>query len=58
MIYEVYSRESDITFIMEETKAQDGTKVEVKGFYYGAPDKEFTKQFYGCTVAHFENMED
>lgn len=58
MIYTVYAKADDITFIMEETKTEAGTKVEVKGFYYGEPTEEFTKQFYGCTVAHFENMED
>lgn len=43
-----YSPSADITFIMEETyKGGKFVSMEVKGFYYGEPDEEMTKQCYG-----------
>lgn len=53
MTYEVYAEADDMTFIMED---KDGT-VEVKGFYFGSPDAEATKKYYGSLKAEFE-MED
>ena len=53
--YTVFSKESDITFIMEDTFDNDNELVstEVKGFYYGVPDKEATFQFYGKLKAEY-----
>ena len=50
MIYTVFSAEADITFIMEE----DGNKIAVVGFYYGEPDENATKMFYGKLIAEYE----
>jgi hypothetical protein len=55
-IYGVYSREYDITFIMEEKFTNDNEPVtlEVKGFYYGEPDDRFNKEYYGKTKCRFD----
>ena len=50
MIYTVFSEEADITFIMED----EGNKTSVVGFYYGEPNEEATKTFYGKLVAEYE----
>ncbi len=49
-VYEVYSKEADITFIMEDK----GKTTRVAGFYYGEPDDAATKKFYGKMIAEFE----
>lgn len=46
-IYTVYFQEGDMTFIMEDTD----TTISVKGFYFGEPNDELTKVYYGCLVA-------
>ena len=47
-IYTVYSTESDMTFIMEDTYNKDRLlSTEVKGFYFGEPQDKFTKEYYG-----------
>ena len=50
MIYTVYSSEADITFIMEDAD----NKTAVVGFYYGDPNEEATKTYYGKLVAEYE----
>ena len=54
-IYAIYSKEHDMTFIMEEGY-KDGNPVylEVKGFYHGEPNDYDTKLFYGETRALYE----
>lgn len=54
-IYTCYASKDDITFIMEDTY-KDGKVIltEVKGFYYGEPEEEATKQFYGDLKATFD----
>lgn len=54
MIYTVYSHESDMTFIIEETKDKDKTIISVVGFYFGEPDEEATKKFNGALTAIVE----
>lgn len=49
-VYTAYSHEADITFIMEDK----GKTTKVVGFYYGEPDEELTRQYYGSLVAEFE----
>ncbi|GEM_PF-6294953 len=49
-VYTMYSAEGDMTFIMEDK----GNTTSVVGFYYGTPDDEATKEFYGKTTATFE----
>lgn len=49
-IYEIYAEHDDITFIMEDCNIS----LEVKGFYFGKPNKEATKQFYGSLKAEFD----
>ena len=55
-IYTCYSENADITFIMEEITDDDGELIsqEVKGFYYGEPDEENIKLFYGSLKAEFD----
>ena len=50
MIYEVYAKEYDMTFIIEE----DDNTVEVKGFYFGEPNADDTELFYGKLKAEIE----
>ena len=56
-IYTIYSEEANMTFIMEDTYDTDQElliSTEVKGFYYGDPDDEATKIFYGEVKTEFE----
>ena len=53
-IYTTYAEDTDITFIMEDIwKDDELISTEVKGFYYGRPDEEATKEFYGKLKAEF-----
>jgi hypothetical protein len=53
-IYDVYSSEADITFIMEDTFNDDElVATECKGFYYGEPDTDSTEKYYGKLKAEF-----
>lgn len=49
-IYTAYSPETDMTFILEDTERF----TKVVGFYYGEPDEEATKIYYGKLVAKYE----
>lgn len=49
-IYTIYSHEADITFIMEEKNKT----TRVVGFYYGEPEKESTKKYYGSLTAEYK----
>ena len=49
-IYTVYSQNGDMTFIIEDKCYT----TSVVGFYYGEPDEESTKEFYGKLTAEFE----
>lgn len=47
-IYTVYADFSDMSFIMEDTYKDDKLiSTEVKGFYYGEPKDDYTKEYYG-----------
>jgi hypothetical protein len=53
-IYETYSEESDMTFIMEDVwNDGDLISTECKGFYFGIPDEKLTKVYYGKLKAEF-----
>ena len=49
-IYTAYSKEADITFIMED---KDKT-TRVAGFYYGEPDDNATEIYYGKLITETE----
>ena len=54
-VYTTYAEDSDITFIMEDCIIDDRyVTTEVKGFYYGKPNKESTENFYGKLSAEYE----
>lgn len=54
-VYNAYSEENDMTFILEDTYNGDTVvKTEVKGFYYGTPSIEANCGFYGKLTAEFE----
>lgn len=54
-IYTVHGENDDLTFIMEDTYIDDKCySTECVGFYFGAPDEELTKQYYGKLKAEFE----
>ena len=47
-IYTVFSQDRYMTFIMEEVfENEEPISVECKGFYFGEPDEELTKAYYG-----------
>lgn len=53
-IENVYCKSTDITFIMEHTYVNNELKkIEVKGFYFGEPNEEDTKEFYNKISAKF-----
>lgn len=53
-VYTVYAKDSDITFIMEDTFEEDKcVSTEVKGFYWGEPDDRFTEEYNGETKAEY-----
>lgn len=58
-VYGIYAPNYDITFVMEEKFTDDGEphSLEVKGFYYGEPDEQSNKTFYGDLIAHFSDEE-
>ena len=58
-VYGIYAPNYDITFVMEEKFTEDGDpySLEVKGFYYGEPDEQSNKTFYGDLIAHFSDEE-
>lgn len=58
-VYGIYAPDHDITFVMEECFTDNGEPIslEVKGFYYGEPDEQSNKTFYGDLIAHFSDEE-
>lgn len=47
-VYECYSSDGDMTFIMEDIWDNDElVSTEVKGFYFGEPNEKCTEIFYG-----------
>lgn len=50
-----YAPANDITFIMEYIETDDGEPIQssVVGWYYGEPDDESTKHFYGKTTGTY-----
>ena len=53
-IYTVYSEEGDMTFIMEDVlDGENPIATECKGFYYGEPDAELTREYYGHLSAMY-----
>lgn len=56
----VYSEESDMTFILEETYLNDETiadpsiSTEIKGFYHGESARENTEEYYGKMKAEYQ----
>lgn len=49
-VYTAYSAENDMTFILEDTE----NTTTVKGFYWGEPDEESTKYYYGKLTAKYD----
>lgn len=54
-LYSVYSREGDITFIMEDAYNKKGDLIytECVGFYYGEPTDRDNQYFKGKLKAKF-----
>lgn len=54
-VYTSYSSETDMTTIFEDRFTNDGNiaSTEVKGFYFGKPTQELTKEYYGKTKAEY-----
>ena len=54
-LLEMYNKEYDITFIMEEIRYTDGSStIECKGWYYGLPNLDYTNQYYGNLMAFWD----
>ena len=55
-IFTVYCESTDMTIIFEEVEViltGDIISTEGKGFYYGEPDEDATKGFYGRLKAEY-----
>ena len=54
-IYTTYAPETDMTFIMKDTFNTTGDILEtqVVGWYYGEPNEEDTRGFYGWLAARY-----
>lgn len=50
-VYTAYSEKADMTFIIEEVTNDNTVTVKVVGFYYGEPDDDCTRVFYGKNEA-------
>lgn len=55
-IYTIYDAKSDMTIIFEDNYKEETREVvstEIKGFYYGKPTEENTKQYHNKLKAIF-----
>ena len=54
-IFGSYNHNADVTVIVEEIYSPDGEPIstEIKGFYFGEPDEESNKTFYGKLKATY-----
>jgi len=46
-VYTAYAETADMTFIIEEVATENGTSIEVIGFYFGEPSEECTRTYKG-----------
>lgn len=55
IIETAYAERDDITFIMEYIETDNGEPIQtsVVGWYYGEPNDENTKHFYGKTIGTY-----
>ena len=53
-VFTAYSPEVDMTFIVEEVTNDDNITIKVVGFYYGTPNDDCTRVFYGKNEAVLE----
>ena len=54
MIYTIYARENDMTFIMEKEVVEQTEYLSVVGFYFGEPNEADTKEYTNSLTAEFE----
>lgn len=52
-LYTAYCPDRDMTFIMKVEYVENVKVESVVGYYYGTPDDELTKKFYGDLVGGF-----
>ena len=55
-VYTTYAADTDITFILVDTRTDDDLKTEVKGFYYGKEERELTEKYIGHLVAEYPGL--
>ena len=55
MIYTVYAKDNDMTFIMKNVKSENIESLECVGWYFGKPCEDLTKSFEGKLKAEFVN---
>jgi len=55
-VYTTYAPDTDITFILVDTRIGDDLKTEVKGFYHGGESPELTQQYTGRLIAEFPGL--
>ncbi len=53
MIYTVYAKEDDMTFIMKDTINGDVERLKCVGMYFGSPDEDLTNKYIGKLTAEF-----
>ena len=54
MIYTVYAKNDDMTFIMEEKHLKKERTLSVVGFYFGPPDDIATNEYTNSLTAVFD----
>ena len=54
MIYTIYAKDDDMTFIMEKKRSNGKETLSVVGFYFGEPNDSDTKEYTNSLTAEFE----
>ena len=53
MIFTIYAKDDDMTYIMEDKTVNKEKYLSVVGFYFGKPNEADTKEYTGSLTAKF-----
>ena len=54
MVYTIYAKDDDMTFIMKKDIVKQKEHLSVVGFYFGEPNEADTKEYTNSLTAEFE----
>ena len=54
MIYTIYAKDDDMTFIMKKEVVEQKEYLSVAGFYFGEPNEADTKEYTNFLTAEFD----